>query len=96
MDVDPQKTALVLIEYQNDFTSEGGALHDAVKGVMGENEMLAVAAYNAGTGNVDKWIARNPDMLVPEIPFPETRHYVAKVLDVREDYESTYARELGL
>ena len=62
----------------------------------GENEMLAVAAYNAGTGNVDKWIARDPDMLASEIPFPETRHYVAKVLDVREDYERTYARELGL
>jgi nicotinamidase-related amidase len=40
VDVDPQKTALVLIEYQNDFTTEGGALHDAVKGVMGENSML--------------------------------------------------------
>ena len=62
----------------------------------GENEMLAVAAYNAGTGNVDKWIARDPDMLASEIPFGETRHYVAKVLDVREDYERTYARELGL
>jgi soluble lytic murein transglycosylase len=62
----------------------------------GENEMLAVAAYNAGTGNVDKWIARDPDMLASEIPFPETRAYVAKVLDVREDYEETYARELGL
>ena len=62
----------------------------------GENEMLAVAAYNAGTGNVDQWIARDPDMLASEIPFPETRAYVAKVLDAREDYERTYARELGL
>ena len=30
MDVDPKRTALVLIEYQNDFTTEGGTLHDAV------------------------------------------------------------------
>ena len=32
--MDPKRTALVLIEYQNDFTSKGGTLHDAVKGVM--------------------------------------------------------------
>jgi nicotinamidase-related amidase len=38
--VDPQRTAVVLIEYQNDFTSEGGVLHDAVKGVMDETDML--------------------------------------------------------
>ena len=41
MDVDPAKTALVLIEYQNDFTTDGGALHDAVKGVMDDSDMLA-------------------------------------------------------
>jgi len=40
MDVDPKRTALVLIEYQNDFTTEGGTLHDAVKGVMDETGML--------------------------------------------------------
>lgn len=38
--MDPTKTALVLIEYQNDFTSEGGSLHDAVKGVMEQEQML--------------------------------------------------------
>jgi len=40
MDVDPKRTALVLIEYQNDFTTEGGSLHDAVKDVMDETGML--------------------------------------------------------
>ncbi len=38
--MDPKKTAVVLIEYQNDFTSKGGTLHDAVKGVMEKNSML--------------------------------------------------------
>lgn len=38
--MDPKKTAVVLIEYQNDFTSEGGALHDAVKDVMEKEHML--------------------------------------------------------
>ncbi len=40
MEVDPKSTAVVLIEYQNDFTSEGGALHGAVKDVMDETGML--------------------------------------------------------
>jgi ureidoacrylate peracid hydrolase len=39
--MDPKRTAVVLIEYQNDFTSEGGTLHDAVKPVMDSTNMLA-------------------------------------------------------
>ncbi|HEU4323179.1 MAG TPA: cysteine hydrolase [Roseiflexaceae bacterium] len=39
--MDPRKTAVILIEYQNDFTSEGGTLHNAVKGVMEQTGMLA-------------------------------------------------------
>jgi nicotinamidase-related amidase len=38
--VDPKRTAVVLIEYQNDFTSEGGALHGAVQDVMQSTGML--------------------------------------------------------
>jgi nicotinamidase-related amidase len=40
MAFDPKCTAVVLIEYQNDFTSEGGALHDAVRDVMQRTGML--------------------------------------------------------
>jgi nicotinamidase-related amidase len=40
MSLDASKTAVVLIEYQNDFTSEGGALHGAVQGVMERTGML--------------------------------------------------------
>src|SRR4051794_391312 len=40
MPVDPKHTAVVLIEYQNDFTSEGGALHGAVQDVMERTGML--------------------------------------------------------
>lgn len=32
MPLDPSKTALVMVEFQNDFTSPGGTLHEAVKG----------------------------------------------------------------
>ena len=37
----PNTTALLLIEYQNDFVSEGGAQHDAVAAVMRDTDMLA-------------------------------------------------------
>lgn len=39
--LDPATTAVVLIEYQNDFTSDGGALHEAVAPVMESTGMLA-------------------------------------------------------
>jgi nicotinamidase-related amidase len=41
MPIDPNTTAVVLIEYQNDFTSEGGVLHGAVSEVMDKTGMLA-------------------------------------------------------
>ena len=41
MELDPRETAVVLIEYQNDFTSDGGALHGAVADVMESTGMLA-------------------------------------------------------
>ena len=65
-------------------------------GRYGGNEPLAVAAYNAGSTNVDRWIARDPGMKPDEIPFPETRAYVKKVLDARREYRRTYRRELGV
>jgi nicotinamidase-related amidase len=40
MSIDPTTTAVVLIEYQNDFTSDGGVLHGAVEGVMAKTGML--------------------------------------------------------
>jgi ureidoacrylate peracid hydrolase len=41
MSIDPSTTAVVLIEYQNDFTTDGGVLHPAVSEVMDKTEMLA-------------------------------------------------------
>ena len=51
---DPKNTAVVLIEYQNDFTTDGGVLHGAVSEVMAKTGMLAhtrdvvAAARSAG------------------------------------------------
>jgi nicotinamidase-related amidase len=41
MTIDAKTTAVVLIEFQNDFTSEGGVLHGAVSEVMDKTGMLA-------------------------------------------------------
>jgi len=40
----PGKTALMLVEYQNEFTTEGGKLHDAVKDSMAATGMLERSA----------------------------------------------------
>ncbi|HMJ03535.1 MAG TPA: lytic transglycosylase domain-containing protein [Conexibacter sp.] len=64
------------------------------------NELLALAAYNGGMGNVDRWLAdaqtRGQRLRAADIPFPETRAYVERVLEARRDYRATYAGELGL
>ncbi len=63
------------------------------------DKMLAVAAYNGGMANVDRWLAAARDsdhaFTVDDIPFPETRAYVQKVLQAQQDYRSTYAVQLG-
>jgi soluble lytic murein transglycosylase len=55
--------------------------------------VAALAAYNAGPGNVDKWGGR--DLSVEGIPFPETRAYVEEVLEKQRAYRDKYAKELG-
>ncbi len=55
--------------------------------------VAALAAYNAGPGNVDEW--GGSDLSVEGIRFPETRAYVEEVLDKQRAYRDTYARELG-
>jgi soluble lytic murein transglycosylase len=64
------------------------------------NEMLAVAAYNAGLANVDRWVtaakAKGGELTVATIPFPETRAYVERVQSAQREYRSAYARQLGL
>jgi soluble lytic murein transglycosylase len=53
----------------------------------------ALAAYNAGPGNADKW--GGAGLTVEEIPFPETRAYVELVTERQKEYREKYASELG-
>lgn len=57
------------------------------------DEAAALAAYNAGPGNADKW--GGAELTVEAIPFPETRAYVEEVLEKRDEYRQEYASELG-
>ena len=59
-----------------------------------QNEVAALAAYNAGTGNVDKW--GGADLGLEDIRFPETQGYVEEVLDKRQEYRDKYAEDLGI
>jgi soluble lytic murein transglycosylase len=61
---------------------------------FGDNEVAALAAYNAGEANVVAWGGSN--LTLGEIPFPETREYVENVLGKREEYARHYRHELGL
>ncbi len=65
----------------------------------GNSKILALAAYNGGETNVNRWLVRSHaaghPFGLPDIPFPETRAYVAKVLEVQADYRRTYPTELG-
>ena len=64
------------------------------------DEMLALAAYNAGLANVDSWVAHagaaGRRLTMDAIPYGETRAYVRRVLDAQRAYRLTYPRELGL
>ncbi len=68
-------------------------LEDEFKG----NDVLALAAYNAGRGNVHEWIEKNHwsenFSAVDEIPYAETRDYVKRVLHCREKYSELYGSQ---
>lgn len=57
-----------------------------------DNIILALAAYNGGRGNVAEWQAQGSfeEKTIDEIPFSETRNFVAKVIKSYEWYKRLY------
>jgi soluble lytic murein transglycosylase len=62
-------------------------------GRFDDDEVAALAAYNAGPSNVEEW--GGSGLGLDDIPFPETRAYVEEVLDKRDAYHDEYQGELG-
>ena len=62
-----------------------------------KNIPIALTAYNAGSGNVDKWIQE--DVIssdgtdIENVPFRETNNYVRKILRDYEIYKDIYNEE---
>ena len=58
------------------------------------NSLYAIASYNAGTGNVNRWLEQfslqDPDLFVEQIPFPETKDYVEGVFGNYWNYLRLY------
>lgn len=77
----------------------GSAYFARLMDQWGGNAPLAVASYNAGAGNVRKWVRENGDPRMPgvdiirwieEIPFSETRGYVQRVLENAVVYDAMH------
>jgi nicotinamidase-related amidase len=68
INMNKNETAIILIEFQNDFTSVGGIFHDAVKNVMNETNMLSNTV-----DLVEK--ARNEGVNIIHIPISFTENY---------------------
>jgi len=75
----------------------GDAYFARMMSYFGGSYPLAVAAYNAGPGNVNKWLRANGDPRtgavdwvdwIERIPFTETRGYVQHVLENAVVYEA--------
>ncbi|HZL04398.1 MAG TPA: lytic transglycosylase domain-containing protein [Coriobacteriia bacterium] len=56
---------------------------------------VALAAYNAGEGSVDRWIEESGKSGVLAAAYPETRRYVRRVLQERDRYAALYPDAFG-
>jgi soluble lytic murein transglycosylase len=69
----------------------------SVMGRFDDNVALAAAAYNAGPGNVKKWLPKKKvlpaDLWIETVPFKETRNYVQAVLAYSTVFDKSFGRD---
>ncbi|MFF2888481.1 lytic transglycosylase domain-containing protein [Paenibacillus sp. NPDC057967] len=86
-----------ILRHRADVSIEVGAWYlNSLHVQFEQNAVAAVAAYNAGPGNVRKWLEAGSwdgsmDS-VKDIPFGETRHYVQRVFYYYNKYKDLYPR----
>lgn len=87
------------LDTPNDNVKLGTWFFDYTHQQYKNNSLLAVASYNAGPGNVSKWLKQlnknDPDEFVEAIPFDETRGYVRQVFGNYWNYLRLYNPEIS-
>ncbi|OUL24234.1 transglycosylase SLT domain-containing protein [Nostoc sp. 106C] len=87
------------LEDPNDNIMLGTWYLDHTHQQYNNNSLLAIASYNAGPGNVSKWLqtipTQDPDEFVEKIPFDETKNYVRQVLGNYWNYLRLYNPEIS-
>ena len=68
--------------------------YENLKKVLGNKDLYAISAYNGGIGSVTGWMSKltysDTDEYVEQIPYPETKNYVKKVLRTYWVYGNIY------
>ncbi|BAZ29876.1 lytic transglycosylase [Cylindrospermum sp. NIES-4074] len=89
----------VNLENANDNIMLGTWYLDHTHQQYSNNSLLAIASYNAGPGNVSKWLQtiakQDPDEFVEAIPFDETKNYVRQVFGNYWNYLRLYNPEIS-
>ncbi len=72
----------------------GSLYYESLKKVLGNKDLYAISAYNGGIGSVTNWFSKliynDTDEFVEQIPYPETKNYVKKVLRTYWVYGNIY------
>ena len=72
----------------------GSLYYTSLKRMLGNKDLYAITAYNGGIGSVTNWFSKliynDTDEFVEQIPYPETKNYVKKVLRTYWVYGNVY------